>query len=959
MAEQTYKQPPYRRDDDHGIYDDQLPASDGTKSQGVNFDKQKNLDEALGDISSAEKNPSISPKTVNDTGAKSGFYKPESNPTTNIGSGDSSFAKRTGKFLKGKGGRNILIGSGFAGFGIGGLIAFMSVISGPLQPIHLAQILGKNNDSSSSASTSRLGKLFRYARVAKAGDIGEVRVGSLGSKVFGNTISDLSKVGIEFQRNAQTGYPKSMTIDISKNPEFKGMSQQEAKIAIAKKFGVSESIITNPTGKTFQVDTDNSIKATRALSKSALTFLEDGKIISGIRFRVLADFFNTPSLFHPLKKVSASLENKFYGTKAARQASEKARAAELEKANAVKAEEARANIKDKMSGWKKFTGSALLLTAAMCMVRSVAGDVVTVNRVSIVVPSVLEAASAQAVGAQVEFGDVPSANQLGAVIENQTDSAGKTVFDAKAIKATEGTTLSGADLSQDYRQAFSGDTTAANINDGLGGGAVGGVVCSPIGQVTQGLLGIALLISGFFDAGASWGVKAASATVQVVAGAGAMMFIEQQATNLLASKALVPEIFSGPLGGNLLAYGAREAANTDIRAAGGIALSSLEAATLEKQQNLADQQEFQSKSYFARMFDTNDYRSAVSRLADSMSPSFTQNISTFIGKLADIGSLIPSVFSTLTPKVSAAGTSYDWGFPKYGIPANILNDANTEDPYDNADKVAAILDSTAGQGYIDKAGTCFGVNISKDTGQWDVTPTSPINPNDEAYVSADCSNVSDSNWKRTIMFIFDTRTMKATACFQGDDSSCDYSGFGGGSASGASTGTPTSLPTGSAQDLAKQLLPYLSSGKISCNGQASNCPDIQKTATAQSIKGGACFVDALDPQVLGILLTLAQKGHTFVLSALCTDHSSNPTSKHHYGKAADFNIIDSVFIGPNDVAWTSPKIAAASKLDQDIVSVAPASVVSFGQSQCHPPFPFFQEYTVFSDACHHQHIQVN
>ena len=203
--------------------------------------------------------------------------------------------------------------------------------------------------------------------------------------------------------------------------------------------------------------------------------------------------------------------------------------------------------------------------------------------------------------------------------------------------------------------------------------------------------------------------------------------------------------------------------------------------------------------------------------------------------------------------------------------------------------------------------------------------------------------------------------MKAAACYQGDTSACEYSGFGGkGTAQTQTSTTPGTLPAGSAKDLATQLLPFIANGKISCNGQASNCPDIQKTAAGQSLNGvGSCNVDAMDPQVLGILLALVQNGHTFILSALCSDHASNPTSAHHTGKAADFNTIDGVFMGPlPDVPWTSAKTTAGSKLDQDIVSIAPSSVVSFGQAQCHPAFPFFQGYTVFNDDCHHQHIQV-
>jgi hypothetical protein len=93
------------------------------------------------------------------------------------------------------------------------------------------------------------------------------------------------------------------------------------------------------------------------------------------------------------------------------------------------------------------------------------------------------------------------------------------------------------------------------------------------------------------------------------------------------------------------------------------------------------------------------------------------------------------------------------------------------------------------------------------------------------------------------------------------------------------------------------------------------------------------------------------------LSAICSDHGSNPASLHHQGKAADFNVIDGVFMGPNDTPWTGNKITAGKKLDQDVASFMPKST-GFGQVQCHPTFDFLSSFVTFSDACHHQHIQV-
>jgi hypothetical protein len=187
------------------------------------------------------------------------------------------------------------------------------------------------------------------------------------------------------------------------------------------------------------------------------------------------------------------------------------------------------------------------------------------------------------------------------------------------------------------------------------------------------------------------------------------------------------------------------------------------------------------------------------------------------------------------------------------------------------------------------------------------------------------------------------------------------SGCGGPSGSGSGSG---SLPTGTASQLATQLGQYINNGSIKCTNSAGannfNCSDITNTANGVSIKTGGCDVNALSPALLGMLLELVKMGHTFILSAICSDHGDTGTGSpgHSTGQAADFNTIDGTFMGPDDVPWSQAKITAGSKLDQDITSFMPPGSVGFGQIQCHPPFDFLSGYITFDDTCHHQHVQV-
>ena len=184
---------------------------------------------------------------------------------------------------------------------------------------------------------------------------------------------------------------------------------------------------------------------------------------------------------------------------------------------------------------------------------------------------------------------------------------------------------------------------------------------------------------------------------------------------------------------------------------------------------------------------------------------------------------------------------------------------------------------------------------------------------------------------------------------------------------GASGGSNTTPPTGTAQQLATKLIPFISSNKIQCLGSGGahtaniNCSDITDSARGISLKGvGGCDVGSLSPGLLGMLLKLVQMGHTFDLSAICTDHGDTGTSApgHSTGQAADFAIIDGTDMGPSPTPpWSPAKIQAGGKLDQDITSFMPTST-GFGQIQCHPPFAFLNGFVTFDDTCHHQHVQV-
>lgn len=702
------------------------------------------------------------------------------------------------------------------GAGGGGIIAAIvalvfgfSIISGPLQLIHLSQILSKNFAGTENTSSIRFQGLFRYART---GDVGQTRVGYLGSKVFAKTITDLGKIGIQFdQRNSLTGHPGRMTIDTPKHPDFKDLPEAQRRTAIEAHFRITDgSIVQKVDATTYRVNLNatnvKGINFTNSLAKTSIGALGNGKIATAIQLRSLKTFFHLPKLFSPISKRVIATENRIAAK------IEEDRAQSRKGAQTSGAVNAKSRLRDKLGGHSSIFSAALISTAGLCLVRDVADDVVTVNRAEIVVTSAIEAVDKISIGSQMQIGGKElSLTQAGAVADSFKDKDGRSIWTSKALQAAAGIdNPAGEDLPADYKQAFSNDTTASKIKETIGspkvaGVDVGGLACSKVGLIIQGGVGVAVLVAGAATGPAGWAAVAAKTGASAVATAGVIYLLQKQFVALLRSDAIVPIPPTGPLGGSLLAYGAREAGNISARSAGGFELSPTESAALDNQIARAEEADFKSKLFFTRLFDVNDYRSLASRAMDSSTGNPLEDIKTIATSLLSVSRFIENLPLGIFQKARAAtGTPYSWDFPRYGIPASISEDPKYEDPYDNADKVAVLMDSKSGKNYRAKANECFGVAISKGPNGWDATATQDVNPNEESYIKARCNDIDDENWERTVLFIFDTRLITATACYEGQEEACSQLGLGSGDSSASS---PPADPGSSDPNFAIQKIP--------------------------------------------------------------------------------------------------------------------------------------------------------
>lgn len=671
------------------------------------------------------------------------------------------------------------IGGGIAGSIVAIVMFFMGIASGPFQLIHLSQILGKAFTHSENATSRRTSGLFRYA---KTGELGHTRVGYLGSKIFGSSIDQLKSYGVEFKTTG-TSNIKSMTIDIKKfsekYPELNKMSNPQKIGFIADKLGVPTTDLGEISKGKTGINTRNySVKATRLLLKNSTALLENGKIVSSIKVRTLAKFFNTPSMFHPMKKLEAAAEKKLSDI-AERKKAESKRQAENERSVRKNLVDARDAVNKKLGGAKAKIGGTLMFTGMLCLAKGATTEIVAFNNAAIIAPSVVKAGSLISLGAQIQAGQDVTSNQIGAAVESLQDSEGKSVWQGEALQVMANNSQTGTDMPDDYRQLYSSNTTADKISEDMNNGTLD-ALCSTWGQAAQFAVGGALLILTPGTGGATGGLLIAG---KIALGAATTYAALNIVNTLMETDNVIPEVLSGPLGGNILAYGARAAAGVEARSAGGVELTAAQSALLDKQSQLEEQKNFNSMSLFAKVFNAKDYRSLSGKLIDSIKPSFQQNVASMLGSITNLGSLVTSVFSSMLPKAGAATEPYDWGFPEYGIPPEVLSNAAYDDPYDNAERVNLILNpagmddvGNSKSAYAVRASACFGVTIKKNSSGWDVSYDKAVYSSDKTYTAENCNNRSDPNWVRMMLFVFDTKTMKAAACYDGDTPSCQELG---------------------------------------------------------------------------------------------------------------------------------------------------------------------------------------
>jgi hypothetical protein len=772
-----------------------------------------------------------------DGGSAGSFYRPQGQPGLYPGVGRFSLRGYMNR-------RRAIYGGGMIGTLIA-LIMALTFSSGPLQFIHIAQLEQRFHFShQQNASNDRMGRLYRFART---GNVGETRLGWLGSKMHAAMLADLEKIGLKPHYSSVGGVFDSFEIDRS-NPDspFKDMSNEELKAAMAARgvdpnaieFGAAEGKKGLPTAKI----SVSKYKGRRAGLKFLSSEAGTSNIPSPIRYRVMARY--GLANWHPLNRADAALNQKlsvvYDKLRQSRQEQLKngMRQGELAAGGAQQQD----NVKDPktgkdttqttnapgesgpldsgkanklLSGIKdskslKVGGALATGVGLVCTVREVNTNMGVLRNSQVIAPLMRMGLEAVAVGNQLMTGSDVSSTEVSFLAKNfnEVNSKGNVVStwnQSASINAKLG--KSGG---KDIDAADGSQPAQPDVKDALRGGvpdwiswtdSVPGIgkLCSGTGQFLSSAIGFTVSV---FSGG-----LASTVGGSIAGSIGGQLFIDKL-SHFLAGES-VNVLATGAEWGNNVDYGSRLAANSMALQQGGTELSQAQSSQLDAIENTKSQAEFNSKNIAYKLFNPYDERSAVSKVVDGSSPSFSQNLNRTAGMFLSSGKNFGNIFKIFSPKANAAPKPFDYGFPEYGFSTDDLNNPSVEDPYANAEAAAAILNGPNQTIYIKKAHNCFGVDIKQipdpDNGAkqlWDVVPVptadETANPYTDDYQKTNhCSDNSDPNWLKIRFFIMDTGTMEGYACYKGDDQSCQNDGFGDSSASG-STATTT---TGSTIDL--------------------------------------------------------------------------------------------------------------------------------------------------------------
>jgi hypothetical protein len=765
----------------------------------------------------------------------------ESNPDNKAGSGvsegEKGFYKEDGgkrplrqKVISGLSPKRVAAG-GVAGIITIGVFGILSVSSGPLQFIHIAQLLQRFHFASlEDNGNSRLLKLYKYAQNAREGNVANARLGFVEKRIAVNLDSKFAEIGITKKTTGIGGRYAGVDVDalkLSEHDGFEGLQRlgpEESQAWLQEKFGGTvrinyEANGITPSG-TFTIEPDSGILgysklSNRALNKNLLAAIDIDGVPGAIDARIMGK--RDAVTWHPIKKLDSKVVGAFderftawlkqikdritggekdigtssHGTRnrdgtTTPNPEGEAASGELREitddSKRLLEENAGKEAGGVSEGFiKQFTESttgkaALGATAVIgltCAVKALGENIDSLRHDMVVLPLVRTGVQAMSLGNQVMNGKDVNAEQLGFFAKELNDPKSGSWASARSIQAELGEEPTGKDIpkSASIRDLNNNSFFSGVLGDILGSAPVG-VVCdvadSIFGQVANIAIGV---VTAPFATGIGFAIAQTDAAKEAISGL----------VQWLAGSP-IPTMVFGAVYGNYINYGARLASNDSQLALGGVPLTATQSAALKADRLAWQKQQFSQKSFAERTFDPYSPDSLVGKAIDSQTGNVTANVGSMFSSLINPAKAFAS-FGSIFSRQSrvAAASNYDYGFDEVGFSLNDLENPAFENPYDNATKAIATLAGGNGKTYISRAQKCFGVTLTNN-GDVKSDLKAKVDPlktrGDDAYPTGECTD-PDPDWTSIRFYILDTKTAEAADCYgSGDTQSCNDVGFG-------------------------------------------------------------------------------------------------------------------------------------------------------------------------------------
>ncbi|PJE65304.1 hypothetical protein COU91_02370 [Candidatus Saccharibacteria bacterium CG10_big_fil_rev_8_21_14_0_10_47_8] len=723
---------------------------------------------------------------------------------------------QTRKWLFNK--RRTVLGGGAVGT-IVAILLFFAIGSGPLQFIHIAQLMEQFHFSANEdAADGRFMQTVRYLRDPTKPQ--NVRLGVLANRYANKIEAKFSNIGVESLYTEHFGFGDGFAVDPAKFAEsqlgnLRDKSPQNIKKIFKEQFGYD---LVEGSGKTAgklvlsSAELDpikNPVKYRRLVKRFSIA-AGTAVIPADIQARVMGK--RAGVTWHPIKKIDNRIlrnvetwwTERIKGVEKGAASPEPALNSstkdgdpqeKLDRATNVRDEAGSTSEKGKAVGNEpskllafqdhiatKLTGGAAAVAGILCLAKSIPGHADEIKHTQVVLPLMRMGVEAIAVGNQVKSGQDVNLQQLGkyskllnGTTPGRTDQKPTSWSSARSIQAELGQPQTGPDADKTAKGAGNSSTPFDFLNeDGLGTALDG--VCSSVGQALSAVI--------------SFAGGPISTLVGFVVGQVAIPPVESALAHWLAGEAIDPNV-AGADYGNYINYGARLAANDQAISTGGRELNATEVAQLKADENADSQYEFKNHNIAYKLLNPYDSRSYISKVIDQQNPDAMQNVSNLAYSFLNISKSVAKLPQKLFLGIAHAAPAqpYDYGFSKYGFSTGELNNPLVKNPINNACHLFGCINETdhsknitgfmvdangqlsdAGQKYVDRAKKCFNIIIEQDDeDNWGVSSKDDVPRYSD--LGSECKDSGD-DWLRVRFFIFDTQNMDADACYEGDEQSC-------------------------------------------------------------------------------------------------------------------------------------------------------------------------------------------